>query len=559
MGLWRAGEIKKENVLGKEGLGVKGTSNIGQVSLVLEEGFWGYLAWRTGPMMVVALLALQALSMGVQGEREWASSDSISKMKSEQRWLIGQGLADERRIGVVSRAAYGHLTNNVNPRASSQGQESIGGWDMILPVSTLARVAAKLASRSDPGDQPRAISAPRDAESRSGFDPELKASYRHEEGHSRAGDKQLRAGSPQAWPSLVGKVVAEALGAGNGFPAREGASALAKESAENNWRLRWMLETRSEAFADAYSVLTSARKGKGELGKTALATHASRIIDLRAEVVTSLDCAGAIHSVEMASFIAGQLDESKVAALGSLGVDELAGKIADDALAWAVARQGPKLGFFKPEGAAWWSRMAKKAGVEEAQADEAWRNWEKGATAELPKAAFGEFAYDIQGAKMRAMGLSAEVLGLPTYFMTQTGDKRKEEKVKANWRYDGEENMLAEKEYMEPSVARQGEWMLVSEGRMFAKDGSVMLRRPEKVGDESLNRWKGAVMGAVSQQMLLAHRLGVNMEEHVELLKKNGGATKMFSSMGEFYADYFKCGGAKEDKQAKRAPRRGGP
>ena len=292
MKLWRAGEAKKEaEALGVEGAWVAAPAQEAEAApepgWLRALGMAGNCVGHAGKTLLFGWLALQALSMGVQAQREWASANSITNMKAEQRWLEGQGLADERRIGVVSTKAFGHLTNEVNKDAFSSPQRSLGGWDMVKGVVGLGSMGARLVGARDPWLEPTAISAPRDAQLISGFDPELKMTYRHEEGHARARDKQLRAGFPQAWLRQVGELVAEAIDASDWRHAREGASPLSVRDPETNWRLAWMSATRSEAFADAYAVLTAARKGKGALGKAAVETHAFRIMSLRKGMVTS--------------------------------------------------------------------------------------------------------------------------------------------------------------------------------------------------------------------------------------------------------------------------------
>jgi hypothetical protein len=499
-----------------------GSVGLGSAKLALGCAKYALMFW----------VAVQVGSMGVQAAREAGSSQSIKSMRTEQRWMESQGLADARRIGVVVPGAHGHLTTSVNSNAYTSQQESLLGWDMIGPLAGLSKMGSYALGVENPVKKGWAISAPRDEISRSGFDPELKMTYRHEEGHARMHEKKLRAGPAQAWTPSVGSVVAAAIDEAEGLAPRPGLARDATSGSQDNWRSSWLSETRSEAFADAFAVLCAARKGQGELAKVAVSTHAFRLMSNRATTLTSTVATGSSHSVEMASFIAGQLDEKKVAALSSEGLDELAGKIADDTVAWAVARQAPMIGFFEPAGLAWWTAQAKRSDVPEAQAKRMWDKWAKAALAEQPREAFGEFQYLVKGQSLNALGLDAKLARSEmTALASGKGIKMHKVVLKTNWRYDGHGGLVV----MLPNADVQeikGQVKIVIDQKGDRISGSLKDMESEK----QRNRWDEADQGAISQHMLLARRAGMDLEKHAKWLEQNG-AEKMFPKLAGLFAE----------------------
>lgn len=359
----------------------------------------GSVALGAAKGTLLVALCLQAYTMGMQAWEESKASESIGAMKSEQDWLVGQGLARERRIGVVGDGYLPH-NGSMEGRVAhmAQANEFVPGWDATGMIRLMDLGAQKLGMPSMVGKR-SAISVA-DPSSKSTF--ELDMVYRHEEGHARASDLGLDASAPDAWP----KEVSEAL-----LPLINGSRSLLM----NDWRLVWLRSTRDEAFADAFACLSKARAEPGAMSACAVQVHERRIFPKGKipETISSVMAAGSDHAVEMASYLVGQLSQKDVARLDSAGLDQLSGKIADASMAWALARQAPHLEFFSDAYSKWQAEMA--FGKPAAQA---WNAWCAQNLAAEPEAAFGAFHWLVSGIEFKAMGLTKG-------------------KASKDWRYDG--------------------------------------------------------------------------------------------------------------------------
>jgi hypothetical protein len=393
---WKAGEASE----GKTALGflasLRGTLTL--ESLGMAAGKW----MKYG---LIAGVVSQAWIAGGSLVREHKVDGTVSAMRAEQAFLIEKGLAEHRRIGVLPDENMGNLSIEGRTAYLSVDHEVAGtSWD----ASAGTRVAGMLM---------HAVGLPslvRDTYAISVGDPSTQAVlrkmpeyvYRHEDAHGRAAERGLSFGAPESWGGDAAKIAKAAIGG----PEAVGPGA---------WRTSLLSVLWGEAFADARACLAAASHGPGALSSCAIAVHGFRIfMDKDApDVYTALAIQGNNHSVDMASFIAGQFDESHVQALSAQGLDELSGKAADASVAWFLAREGPGLAFFEGDGKAWWMAAAKVAGVEPGAAASAWRELKKASLAEKPQSAFGDFEWVVEGLAFKASGLS------------KSSDK--------HWRFDG--------------------------------------------------------------------------------------------------------------------------
>ena len=518
-------------------------------------GMAGALAWGgvVKPMLYIAVI-IQAASIADQAWREHKTAVPIAQMKAEQAWLKSQGLAEGRRLGVLAPTTRGHFPWDDEGETHTGKSLSIANIDLAYPMRWIV---------GDWADKRVGISVSTQERKPSYFDPELAITYRHEEGHARAFDKKLRATASKNWPMEVSAAVLPVVDV-LGTYADE-SPAASPSSLPGAWREKWLSSARREAFADAFAVLSAARKKPGEMARVALAAHAFRVVpNMRS--LTSTDIAGSDHAVEMASFIAGQFDQAKVAKLGPAGLDALAGRVADDSLAWILARQGPLIGFFEEPGRAWWTERAKRSGLSDSAAVQAWRQWSKEASAAYPWAAFGDFSYEVEGLKFEARGLDKD--------LAQSNSKREDDRsrlrraaglsveaIPARWRYDGHAGVVVLENRFDASIKGPGQALMVrKETGEWAFGRATTIRE----NPEAQDRIQGALMGAASQQMLLAARLGVDLEEHAKwLMKGEGESGSDFMRLARSYAAVMDQYGFPKTKalaaspaQRARAPKR---
>lgn len=332
-------------------------------------------------------------AMLVQQKAERGAKDGIAAMRSEQRWLVGQGLAQMRPIGSFNTSVWNK--DFYDPIGTNAGMATlIGGHEL----SGLARTFAPLAHFAT---TQRAISVDGDhreifAGDAMGIDAARKATYRHEEAHARMFDNPSPSGPFPGLSPDASRIAASAIDS-----VYSGQMSISRE-----WRSAWIATVRSEAFADAYSCLSAARRGQAAMSECALATHAARLFPShKGSYFSTLDAAGNSHGVDMASFLAGQLDASMVAKLDAKGLDQLSARIADASVSWAVARQPGSLGFFSEQGGAWWASEAAKAGIDPARASLAWATWRESSVSDAPQSVFGDHAWTISGLEFKAKGL----------------------------------------------------------------------------------------------------------------------------------------------------------
>lgn len=357
----------------------------------------------TASTIVLVLGVTQLTSMLVQRSAENDAAKNIATMKSEQAWLVGQGLALSRPIGVFNSSIFEtNFRSEGVAGAHASAVHTIGLAESSLLV--------KMASRAlGIGRVEQSISAGRDAAPSFGetaFGPEAAArlTYRHEEGHARMRDIPSPAASlPSLSPaaSLIATTVVNAYFDASAEREPEGA----------NWRASWMSSIRGEAYADAYSCLSIARASPAAMRDCAMSLHATRIFPTDgARDAAALSSIGDSHNVDMASFIVAQLDASAVAKLDGAGVGELSAKVADASLDWAIARQSSRMGFFSEDGEKWWMSEAKAAGVGASDARAAWVDFRGAAKSPKPSSVFGDISISAGGLDFKARGLS-QVLG----------------------------------------------------------------------------------------------------------------------------------------------------
>lgn len=440
---------------------------------------------------LLAAVCIQLGSMGIEAYKNHQASGDIEKMRAEQKWLVGEGLAAERPIGVIY---FGPFRDN-DRAAYMASSKRLLGWETTKPVEMIdEKIVQPLLGKSmfseSLGIAPRTAQLNQNKEFR--HTPER--SYRHEEGHAQAtaNGRSVRAAS--AWTPEVARV-----------------ASFAAARPDRNWRARWMAGVWHEAFGDAFSILSNARRGEAQYREEALTLHAIRALGSGTDVAGAVHWAGEIHSVDMASFMTAQLDVAKVAKLSSAGLDELAAKIADDSLAWAIARQGPLIGFFSPEGKEWWLAEAREAGAPAGASSLAWERWSKQASQIRPPEAF-------EDKKWLAGGESFEAKGLP-----------KRIGFMARWRFDGYGGMAGNAGSVE-----MGKGGPMAKGTMVAisdKDGIAG-------GPQALEKSKDAIamaaMGAAWTQWALAKALGSSEEREIKRV-----ASLMGGKDPGFIADRF--------------------
>lgn len=435
-------------------------------------------AWVIGALGTAAslaglvLLGQQALLSGSQLIQEADAGAGIERMKTEQQWLVGQGLAKERPVGFF--AGFVGLMSNAGAFAGKK--EMVGPWRAGWAAS-VAGVA---------GEKRWVISAPANQS------PRMEAIYRHEEAHALAEESGGQQGVSGAWPSLVSVVLSremERLATVGGEPKDLGEQLFAPR----DWRLTWLMEARSEAFADAFACLSVARRGQAAMAECALDLAAARVFPgAKRSEATSLAVGGSEHAVEMASFISGQLDARKVSALSMKEAMDLCGGISKDSLGWMLARQGKATGFFSSEGKMWWMKLANSQGVERSQALSAWDEWRTEALSDKPAAAFGEF-------KAQVGGMLFEAKKLPDLGFS------------GNWRFDGYagQALLAGRFEAGPGgpLATGAATMVIDGGPATAAPGGA-----QDPADEAA-RMGEALAGAAWTHWAMAKRMGVSTEK----------------------------------------------
>lgn len=354
--------------------------------------------------------------------------DRISIMEKEQARLIEKGWANPRYIGAfnpLEGEVKGDFTStrlsvtgfNAGPLAKTMmlksGVEALSGRNGIV-------LSRKMAIHP--------VNPQMSAEEKAYFNWEriVPAIYRHEEAHALFFDQKVILKAPAAWSTIVGQTISNRINAQNGFISWS--SPLSETS---SWHIRWLNEIRGEALGDAYAVLTKSIDGDAALKQEALNIHMLRSIGWNAASWTSsLDMVGSNHGVDMASFMAGQLPASELVKLNQAEILELAGHIADASMAWAVARQGPLMNFFGPEGEAWWVKLCVQTGLSPEEAKEQWTQWKKSSSSAYPQAAFGGQEWTVGGITWRTKGLP--------FVQTQS-----------QWRFDGNHGVYAVSQFMD--------------------------------------------------------------------------------------------------------------
>ena len=414
------------------------------------------------------LFGQQALLIGFQATQELAARDSIAAMRAEQSWLVAQGLARPRAIGAFHPPLQG-------ASAFASLRPMAGPW------------SAGWAAQAFGAPKTWVISAPTDA---AGMAPAI---YRHEEAHALAEEALLAPGMAASWPPLVAKAISAELGS----IAASSSSAARRMPTPTAWRGAWLAQVRKEAFADAFACASIARRGQAALRECSMNLAARRTFPGPERLEpTSLEVAGSPHAVEMASFIAGQLDASNIASLSLKELMDLCGSIADDSLEWALARQAVSTGFFEGDGKAWWMEIAQRRGADAPDAAAAWESWRSQALSERPDAAFGSFHF-------AARGLLFEAQKLPSSGFS------------ANWRFDGYRGQALLAGSFE---AGHGGPLSTGVARIaVAADGSI-LKASDNASDpaDEAARMGEALAGAAWTQWAMAKRLGAPMEKELD-------------------------------------------
>ena len=241
-------------------------------------------------------------------------------------------------------------------------------------------------------------------------DPETaKRSFRHEDSHCRLMEQPglaklqfsaLQPGSPEA------RLIQAAVSAEHDPEISKAYKSISKShpQAKSFWRAEYAGQLYSEIFADARALLTASRKPDGQMKAEALRQHAWRSIGTSMEAGSSLLAAGNDHATDPASFIIAQLPQAPVASLSSSELDELASRVASDALAWTLLRQPASARLFE-SGSPEWIAAAQAAGMQRAEAEEALRRLRELSSSPNPPApAAGPFLYAIAGSPYSAEG-----------------------------------------------------------------------------------------------------------------------------------------------------------
>lgn len=411
--------------------------------------------------LALALAAIQTGDALIQASAENDARNNIAAMRRESAWLVGQKLTSPRPIGVFDTSILA-LSTRFRP------EESSGAHASFVPL--IFGVEAPLMLRKGLARE-WAISAGPDK------DPAfalygVEAIYRHEEAHARSESLGLAPSPPAYWPAAVSKALLPILS--RAVPAGHG-----------DWRSAWLFEIREEAFADAYSILSTARRGSAAMAQEALDIHASRIFyPKETRYATALAAAGSNHVADPASLLAGQLNAASVGRLGAEGLDELSGLVADASMAHALARSAPALGFFSKAGEEWWMGIAGAAGLPKAEAEAAWEQWREDSLSATPKAAFGAQAWSVGGE-----AFSVQAIQAPSSTI--------------HWRFDGLGGQALTKNRFEPG----SDGPLHAGAATLSKDATGKYVFPLAV---DAKKAKEAWAGAVWSHWVLASAIGAD-------------------------------------------------
>lgn len=535
--MWQAGEARP--------------ASIDSVSAVV-------IVWRfskeIGKGIVAISLLLQALSMNMQAYREYKAGDAIGQMRSEREWMKNVGIGVDRRVGIVASGKSGQEYVRENVGAFASSQVSWGGWDLTSGTELVVGGVEKITGQKIV-DRSFGVSAPI-GQTPHAFGHDMGMSYRHEEGHARMFDQESRAGAPSAWPEAVSAVISASIDRINGFgPKKEIDSS--ESVSYYQWRLKWMAGLRGEAYADAFSVLTAARKGRGAMADAALKTHAYRLFNGKHENRgTSTRAAGGIHSVEMASFIVGQFDENEVARLDSQGLDKLASRVADHSMAWALARQAPLLDFFSDSGCTWWMKLSAREGQPPDLSLRSWEAWKNSAMGERPEAVFGSFEHVIDGVVFKARGLEKETALGELRVLSQNesavqGRVEREKKwEKALWRFDGYGGKIVMAENTDSPKKPSGNAVIGidAKGALAYGDADAM------VATHEFNLKKSnANQATMSAHLTLASRLGRDPVAEINFIAAESKSVD-FSTLVKIYAKNTNSSDALGEEVRRRLP-----
>lgn len=436
--------------------------------------------------LALVLGITQITSMAVQRKAESEAVHSIASMKSEQAWLVGQGLVKARPIGVFNSSLF---SSNFRSRETSGAHASPVRLVAGVEPSLLVEGAAKALGAGRPE---WILSASRDGAPSFGeaaVDSEYarRAVYRHEEGHARMFERLQPVGPLRSTHPAAAKVLSGLLNAAHADTSQGNAPSA------NDWRSSWLATLRSEAYADAYSAISVARKSPSSMREAAMHFHASRIFPSSARHETALDHAGDPHSVDMASFMSAQLDPKSVALLDAKGLDSLAGSIADASVEWAIARQASSLGFFSGQGSSWWAGKAQAAGLSPAESQASWEALRETSLAATPGAVFNPKI-------LSAGGQSFIVQGLPKPLAL------------AAWRFDGRGGQsFSSTRHVDPATQKSIQ--------------GAALANPTAASDAGLDAYRGAV----STHAALAKLAGASLEREADRLSLTAKGTRSVS------------------------------
>lgn len=474
-------------------------------------------------------LLIQGGSMVAQSYQESARAAVIGTMSGELDWLQGEGLAPKARVGVAPLNRAGHAFGS-QTEAALVDDRMWGGWSVVGQLAK-ALPEMKWAGWS-PSEARYVISAPaRDLENfepmemadgrwESKLESVLPSVLRHEAGHALAHENNWGPGRPAAWSEASGRVAARIV---KSQMERASSSSLAQEPWRGDWRGKWLAGIWNESLADAFSCVSAAKKGESR--SCALSRHSRRVFPTGPRDVSSITAAGNDHAVEMASFMVAQLDEDALAKLDPKQVGELSKSIANESLAWALARQGKSIGFFAGAGLDWWMSAADSAGVDLIPAKKAWRDLTEASLEEKPLAAVGPFEWNIGGIAFKAEGLGQ---GMPS-----------------DWRYDGMAGQVFFEDYMDSSAKSNARVLIQSDGNLkFAPFGSS--------DEESVELDDRALLAAVDIHLGLAKKCGCSVEAEAARLGKMFMATRMGVDNIEMLGRRAKALGMKQASPTKR-------
>lgn len=367
-----------------------------------------YLWGKLSLILLAAVAAVQATSIGFQAYEDHQLAQPLSVFRQEQRWMASEGLAPaDRPLGARAHGWLRH-TGDVSGSGTSMNYSTtlFGRWDAALPTLVLDSLLTRKGAPSFI-TRGHSISVGLDdlsSSSMAGLEP---FAFRHEEAHAQTMEAGLLPEAPSEWPPEITQALRPRF-----LALRD------SESASRNWRESWMSTFWLEAYADAFSLISGARKGARasalEIAQVYLAR--SNPSSLSDGAISALDMAGSDHAVDMAALLVSRIPHPLLASLSLSEAQQLSAQIADRSLAWGLARQAPSIDFFSPlSKLIWFDPLLSQ--LSEARRSDLWQRWQQECLSAKPRAVFSPIEFHLRGQTLRVAGLSASEA--------------------AHWRFDG--------------------------------------------------------------------------------------------------------------------------